>query len=69
MPCLVPHASERSSALALRVAELSSVLKQQRDQIEEQQSSIDHSHMTAHEHREIIRLQVRAAPNPLYHCV
>ncbi len=44
-------------ALALRVAELSTVCKQQRDEIEEQRSVLEMSRKQLRDHEEIIRMQ------------
>ena len=49
-----PQAAE---ALALRVAELSSVLKQQRDELEEKDTLLEHNRKLVREHEEIIRMQ------------
>ena len=46
-----------ADALALRVAELSSVLKQQRDEIEEQKSLLEHNRKMLRDHEDIIRMQ------------
>ena len=48
---------ETAEALALRVAELSTVLKQQRDQIEEQKAVLDQNRSKVKEQQEVIRLQ------------
>jgi len=51
-----PRGSE-SDALALRVAELSSVLKQQRDELDEQKTLLEHNRNVVRDHEEIIRMQ------------
>ena len=47
----------REEALSLRVAELSSLLKAQRDEIEEQKSLLEHNRKITRDHEEIIRMQ------------
>jgi hypothetical protein len=46
-----------AEALALRVAELSSVLKQQRDELEEQRLMLEHNRKIVRDNEEIIRMQ------------
>ena len=46
-----------AEALALRVAELSSVLKQQRDELEEQKTLLEHNRKIVRDHEEVIRMQ------------
>ena len=53
---LMPH-TDSASALALRVAELSSVLKQQRDQLEEQEAVLNRNRQAVREQEEIVRMQ------------
>ena len=47
----------REDALGLRVAELSSLLKAQRDEIEEQKALLEHNRKITRDHEEIIRMQ------------
>lgn len=55
---LAPAARDPTAeALALRVAELSSVLKQQRDEIDEKDSLLEHNRKLVRDHEEIIRMQ------------
>ena len=46
-----------ADAMALRVTELSSVLKQQRDEIEEQKAILEHNRKMLADHENIIRMQ------------
>ena len=50
-------ATTEDSALGLRVAELSSLLKAQRDELEEQKALLDHNRKITRDHEEIIRMQ------------
>ena len=49
--------AKNADALALRVAELSSVLKQQRDELDEQRTLLEHNRKIVRDHEEIIRMQ------------
>ena len=57
---LAAPASERNptvAALSLRVAELSSVLKQQREEVEENRQLLEHNRKIVKDHEEVIRMQ------------
>ena len=52
-----PSEEHKTQALALRIAELSSVLKQQRAEIDEKNELLEHNRKIVKDHEEVIRMQ------------
>lgn len=57
MSIVEKRSDDQREALALRVAELSSVIKQQREEIEEQRAVLENQRKLMRDHEEIIRMQ------------